>query len=606
NNHLAPRLLPHLTGPHLLRAVQRLARLDPDEVRRLHPSVPAVTVAVTGHGTVSGIVAPLTAELARHGLLLRPHVTDFDSYVLELADPDSALHRARPDLALCLLDATVVFDEVPTPWTAANVRQVLADKLRLLEKLVTRYGEINPSGGLVLNTLPLTRTHLAQLVDRRSRAGLGAAWREFNAGLLRLVERHPVLTVLDLDPLVAEGVRVTDPRLSTYAKAHLSADLLAACAREVGHLARERVGRTGKCLVLDLDGTLWGGVLGDDGVEGIEVAGGYRGEAFRAFQRVVKQLGSQGVLLAAVSKNDVEPVRQVLTRHPDMTLREDDLVRVTANWRPKSDNLVELAEALNLGVDSFVFADDSAFECEQVARELPGVTVIRLDDEPALHVEKLLRDGWFDVTELTTVDRGRVTKYREELERRDFLAGFDSVTDYLRELGIVADLSEVAERDVPRVAQLTLRTNQFNLTTRRLQPTEVAALRGDQDALVLGIRSADRFGDNGLVGAIFARRDGDLLHVDNVLLSCRVFARGIEQACLAALLRHARDTGTRAVLARYRPTAKNGKVADFFPRMGFTTVGEDDEGTAFRHDLVDIVDPPPHVTLTGTLGGTRS
>ena len=495
----------------------------------------------------------------------------------------------------------VVFDEVPVPWRPTDVERVLEEKLNLIGQLAAKF-EAASRGTLVLNTIPLLHRHTAQLVDHQSRARLGAVWREANARLLGVPDQHAGAVVIDLDPILAEGVRASDPRMSIYAKAHLSQDLLAGYAREVGHLARHLAGRTKKCLALDLDDTVWGGVLGEVGIDGIEVAESYRGEAFRAFQRVAKQIGSQGVLLAAVSKNDVEPVREALSGQPSMTLHEKDFVQVIANWRPKHENLAELAEDLNVGIDSFVFADDSPYECGLVRRQLPDVTVLQLDNEPALHVSKLLRDGWFDVRELTATDRTRASKYRDELVRKDFLHTFDSLDDYLRELDIHVRLAVAGEQDIPRVSQLTLRTNQFNLTTRRLQQADVCALADDPAWWVLAIHASDRFGENGLVGVVLARRDGGAVHLDNFVLSCRVFSRGIEHACLASVLRHARDTGADAVFGSYRPTAKNGAVKDFYPRYGFVPVADDDTTTTtFRHDLVDIIASPEYVHLTESL-----
>lgn len=601
---LVPGLLADLADddPGLLRrAGAWLSRLDPDEVLSAHHDIPAVTVAITGHGTLGALTGPLTAELARHGLLLKPVLTDFDSYHRELSDPDSELYTAKPDLVLCLLDPAVIFDELPTPWHLDEVRAVLAAKVDLLAGLAARFAE-RGTGTLVFNTIPLPRAHSATLIDYRSRAELGARWREANARILRLSARHREVVVLDSDPLLAEGVPAADARLSVYAKAHLSGELLAGYAREVGHLARGLAGRTKKVLAIDLDGTTWGGVLGDDGPEGIEVAEGYRGEAFRTFQRAVRQLTAQGVLLAAVSKNDLEPVRAVLRDHPGMTLRENDFVRVVANWHPKHENLVALATDLNIGVDSLVFVDDSPYERGLVRRELPDVTVVAVDDEPARHVAQLLADGWFDTVELTAEDRDRPAKYRNELVRKDFLNSFDSIQDYLSELGVTVRMFAAGEAEVNRLSQLSLRTNQFNLTTRRLQPAEVQALVRDPDALVLALRTADRFGDNGLVGAILTHREGRTVHIDNFLLSCRVFARGVEQSALSAVLRHARDTGADSVVGTYRPTAKNGKLREFYPRNGFTTITDDDTGTVFQHDLVDIAAPPEHVTLIEELG----
>lgn len=598
-------LLAGLTDGDLATAGRLLARLDPDRILNEHPGVTPITLAVTGHGTLSQLVPSLTAELARHGLLARAEVSDFDSYVFDLGDADSALYEADPALVLCVLDPMVVFDDVPVPWRPEDVERAAAARLKVIAGLAARY-QATGHGALVLNTLPLPRRFTAQLVDHRSRARLSAVWHDTNAALLRLAEQYPSVVVIDLLPLLADGISATDPRLSVYAKAHLSPELLARYAREIAHLARNLTGRTKKVLAVDLDGTLWGGVLGDDGADGIELGGGLRGEAFQEFQRVIKQLSGQGLLLAAVSKNDVEPVTAVLRDHPDMILRKEDFVRVVADWSPKHEHLSELAAALNLGVDSIVFADDNGYECGLVGQELPGVAVVRLGEEPALHPDALLRDGWFDTRVLTSEDRARVARYREDLARQDFLADFDSVSGYLTRLGLVVELAPACEADRARVAQLTQRTNQFNLTTRRLTEGAVAELAADPDASVLTIRSSDVFGDNGLVGAVFAYRDGGTLRIDGFLLSCRVFARGIEQACLASLLRHARATGITEVVATYRATSKNGKVRGFYPHHGFALVADDGTTITFRHDLAELPVHPEHIRLTEDFGDNGS
>ncbi|MGW4211285.1 HAD-IIIC family phosphatase [Lentzea sp. NPDC004789] len=591
-----PALLSGLSGDDLTRAGRLLAGADPDLVQARNPGLTACTVAVTGHGTLSGLVAPLTAELARHGLLPRTRVGDYGTYVSDLSSEDSPLLAGDPRLVLCVLTHHAVFEQVPVPWRVEDVTLVLDAQVRLLAGLVARY---RGSGTVVLNTLPLPQDVLAQLIDHRSRARLGAAWREANAALLRLSAEHRHVVVLDLDALLASGAALSEPRMSRYARAHLSPELLGAYARQVGHLARAVSGKGRKVLAVDLDETTWGGVLGEVGQEGIEVADTYRGEAFAAFQAVVKQLASQGVLLAAVSKNDLAPVLEAVRTHPRMTLREEDFVRITADWRPKHDHLAQLAGDLNLGVDSLVFVDDNPFECGLVRHSLPEVAVVQVDTEPALHVPKLLRDGWFDVVEATEEDRARPARYRDELARTDFLQSFDSLEDYLAELDVWVRFEPATAAEVARVSQMTLRTNQFNLTTVRLQQQDVTALLDGDDTEVLVIESGDRFGDNGIVGAVFLRRDGDAVRIENFLLSCRVFARGIEQACLAEVLRRARAVGATHVIASYRPTAKNHNVADFYPRNGFVP---DATGTEFRHDLTAIPAGHLHIRLTAAEG----
>ncbi|MFE1954685.1 HAD-IIIC family phosphatase [Streptomyces sp. NPDC059524] len=599
---LAELAVPDPDFAALARAGRLLARVSPEEIAEHHPQAAPIRVAVTGHGMLDALTPALTAQFARHGIPLRINEPEYDAWLRDLQDPSSELYPPGTDLALCVLDAQIVFDELPVPWSAADAAAALDAKLEQLSALVARYSEHGP-GTLVLNTLPLLAAHTRQLVDHASRAELSARWREFNAALLRLTAGHPRLHVVDLDVLVAESGPVRDTRLATYAKVHLGEDLLGRYAREVGHLGRTLRGRAKKVLVVDLDNTLWDGILGDDGPDGIAAATTYRGEAFGKFQKTVKQIGAQGVLLAVSSKNDQEPVLSVLRDHPDMVLREGDFTRVNANWDPKDGNLRDIAARLNLGVDSFVFADDSPFECGLVASSLPEVAVVRLDEEPALHVDRLLADGWFDVRALTAEDRRRAEQYRSEADRQDLQESSGSMEEYLRALDIRLEISRVRDHEVARVAQITQRTNQFNLTTLRLQQAEVQGRREDPGHLVLSVRSRDRFGDNGVVGAVFAHREGTVLHLDNLLLSCRVFARGIEQATVSTLLAHARDTGASAVHARYRPTAKNHRVRDFYPSLGFATTAESADGEReFAHDLTGIEPIPGHLALDVELG----
>ncbi|MFC9913344.1 HAD-IIIC family phosphatase [Streptomyces sp. NPDC127197] len=596
-----PGLLSRMPQADLPAAGQLLSRLDPKEVRRHAPDVPVVSVAVTGHSTVAPVVAPLTAELARHGLLLEPKVAPYGAYVQDLMRPSD---EALPQLTLCLLDAYTVFDDVTVPWRAEDVEAAARAKLSLLAGAVRAHQEAG-RGLLVLNTVPLLRRFTHQLVDLRSRARLGAVWREFNQGLLSLADQHPSVVTVDLDPLVGEGVPACEPRTAQYARARLSDPLLAAYAREAAHVVRARLGRTRKVLVLDLDGTLWGGVLGEAGPHGIELGAGLRGEAFQDFQRTVRQLGSQGVLLAVSSKNDDDLVREVLKGHPAMVLREDDFVRVNANWKAKHDNVRDIADRLGLGLDSFVFVDDSLFECGLVAERLPDVAVVPVDEEPALHPSALLADGWFDLFELTEADLERAGRYRTEALRQEFREDVGSYQDYLEGLGIEVILRPPDESELARVSQLTLRTNQFHLATERLQVPQVADWTVHPGRHVIAVRARDRFGDHGLIGALFLRREGELLRIDNFVLSCRVFSRGIESACVAAVLDFARSTGARAVTGRYLPSPRNSAFASFYADHGFAVLGgdgDDPDAVHFRHDLATIAPAPAHLRLDAAFG----
>ncbi|MFC4147275.1 HAD-IIIC family phosphatase [Micromonospora mangrovi] len=592
-----------LDEDHRTRAGRLLAGGDPAEIAAAHPRIPAVTVAVTGNGTCAPIVAPLVAEFARHRLAARVVGAAHGQYVVDLADPDSELLAARPEVTLCLLDAAVVADELDVGWTVDDCARVLDTVLERVTGLARQH-DARTTATLVLHTVPLPAWLARQLVDHRSRARLGVAWRQFNAALLGLAVELRRCVVVDLDTCLTDATPLDDARLRAYAGVGFSEPLLGRLAAEVGHVAKALRGHGRKCLVLDLDGTLWGGVLGDDGPDGIEVAGSGRGAAFRRFQQVVAQLGRQGVLLAVCSKNDSEQVRAVLRDHPDLVLRADDLVAVTAGWGPKSEGLAELAHTLNLGTESLVLVDDSAFECGQVRHALPEVAVVPLDAEPARHPGRLLADDWFATLRLTDEDQDRRHHYRAEARRRELRDGRATLEDYLRELELRIEVTRPHERELGRVAQLTQRTNQFHLTTRRMDEAAVRDHWHDPDAVLWVIRAVDRFGDAGLVGAVFGRhRPPGPLVLENMLLSCRVFGRGIESAALRAVLADARERGLPGVLGHYRPSPRNGRFADFYRRHGFTPVAPDGDVARFHHDLTVLPEPVTHLETATNLAG---
>jgi FkbH-like protein len=611
-----PELAPLLAtaGPDAVRrAGGLLGGLDPDQVLAAHPGTPVLDIALTGSATVAPLVPALTGELARQGLLGRVEAGDPGGYALALARPATAA------LTVCVLDAGAVFGRLPGPvWTVDDVATAAEELLALLADL-SRVHAAHGTGVLVFTTAPLWAGWSRQILGLRERARLGAVWRRFTAGLLELGTGEEPVYVIDLEPFLGElAGPARDARLESYAQVPYTDELFGALARQLAHLARTLTGRPRKCLVLDLDGTLWGGTLAESGAEGLEMAQGYRGEAHRRFQRAVAQLGSQGVLLAVCSKNDPAEVEEVLATHPDLVLRREDFVTVIADWAPKADTVPQVAERIGIGADSLVFIDDSPAETGLVRLRHPGIAVLDVDAaEPAGHLDRLLAEGWFDTTAVTADDLARTRRYRTEGRRAEFRSGFTSLTDYLAELGTELELFVPGPGETARIAQLTQRTNQFNLTTRRLDEAAVRAALADPAVLLHGLRARDRFGDHGVVGMATLRRlpaeaaapdgpgDGAAWVIEDLLMSCRVLGRGIESAWLGALLRWAAAQGAAEVRAAYRPTRRNARVATLYPDHGFAELpegGPDEPGTVrYRHPLTALPAPLDHLTVTSAL-----
>jgi FkbH-like protein len=325
-------------------------------------------------------------------------------------------------------------------------------------------------------------------------------------------------------------------------------------------------------LVLDLDNTLWGGVVADDGLEGIEIGDtSPRGEAFKAFQRYVASLKDRGVLLAVCSKNDHALAIEVFEKHPEMVLRAGDFVSFQANWEPKSDNLRQMAAELDLGMDSFVFVDDNPAEIEIVRQFAPEVTAILLADDPADYVGQLQDCRLFEPRGITPEDLERTDQYRAETQRQTVLASAVDMDAYLESLTMEAEICEFTPFDVPRLAQLINKSNQFNLTTRRRTEAEVHALIGQTDHVCFSARLRDRFGDHGLISVVIGQVSDGVLRIDTWLMSCRVLKRQVEELVLNELCRLAQRKGCSRLEGVYLPTAKNEMVRDHYSRMGFRT-----------------------------------
>jgi FkbH-like protein len=398
--------------------------------------------------------------------------------------------------------------------------------------------------------------------------------------------------LVDEDNLQARTgkAQATDPRLWLTARVAWSESVHRGLAREYLRYIKPYRGLSRKCIVLDLDNTLWGGVIGEDGIDGIQLGAETPGNAFVAFQRELERLWRRGILLAVCSKNNLDDALAVFDGHPSMVLKRTHIAAHRINWQPKTANIRELAAELNIGLDSLVFLDDNPVERATVRAELPEVLVPDLPSDPAFYRAALLELDVFESLGLTAEDRERGRLYAEQALRRDFeetLRG-TSIEDYLAGLGMVVEIEPATSVTIPRIAQLTNKTNQFNLTTRRYTEADIVAMR-DGGSDVLGLRVTDRFGDNGLVGvAILGPLEDGVRDIDTLLLSCRVMGRGVETALLAYLADQARASGATVVRGHFIPTSKNAPARDVYSSHGFRLVSEGvDEGQTWELNLAN-------------------
>ncbi len=540
-----------------------------------------IRLGILASSTMDHLLPAIRVGALRRGLWLNSYTCDYGLYAQELMDRGSALYSHKPDTVLFALDAHHLTRGFDVGETAAEVELRLAN---VCDTIATQWRLARQELGckVIQQTIPPVFSGLFGNNEYRLAGSPARIVDELNRRLRDLAEAERV-DLLAIDTQVAHhGLAAWhDPALWHRAKQEIHPGAAALYGDLLGRLLAAQQGRSYKCLVLDLDNTLWGGVVGDDGLEGIVLGqGNAAGEAYVAFQHYVRSLSRRGVILAVCSKNDEANALAPFERHPEMVLRLPDIACFVANWTDKAANIREIATRLNIGVDSLVFADDNPFERQIVRRELPMVGVPELPADPALYSQRLADAGYFEGLHLTPEDLERTRQYHANQQRASLVSSTTDVASYLRSLDMEAQWSRFNEVGLQRIVQLTNKTNQFNLTTRRTDESTIAALIADPRALTLQIRLLDQFGDNGIIAIIVGRFETastDML-IDTWLMSCRVLGRGVEQTTLNLIAEQALRLGARRLIGEYRPTAKNGMVRDHYAKLGFKVLAELDGG----------------------------
>ncbi|WP_225147611.1 MULTISPECIES: HAD-IIIC family phosphatase [unclassified Bradyrhizobium] len=507
--------------------------------------------------------------LAIRGIECERFLGEYDNFVSEILDGSSSLYAFKPDLAFILPNAShcrfsgSLLDDVEHQREA--VVRAAEHLLDLAQTFTVRSG-----AAAILANLALPGG--LDLGSFRSRT-LGTDWSFRKAVNLELGLRAPAeVQICDVEFLSARrGISAAADARAWYESKQIgSPDFLVDIAQELSHLIASRKQSPKKVLAIDLDQTLWGGVIAEDGIEGIELGDSSpRGEAFKAFQRYLLGLSQRGVLLAVCSKNDHARAIEVFEKHPEMVVRLEHFAAFKANWDPKSDNLQRIAEELRLGLDSFVFADDNPAEIEIVRQFQPLVTGVLLGPDPAEFIVRIQAGRHFEPRTITEEDLERTAQYRQERRRTELAASVTDMPAYLASLEMRGTIKEFDSLDVPRIAQLIARSNQFNLTTARRSETEIKALLGRPDYRCFTMRLEDRFGDSGLISVVIAKIDGGVFVLDTWLMSCRVLKRQVEDEIMNEIFRLAAAAGCTKVRGIYLPTAKNGIVAEFYEEFGF-------------------------------------
>ena len=517
-------------------------------------------------------------DLACRKLGLRPdlYVSPFNSWTRDVVDDASGLRRFAPEIVFL---AVSIDDLIPdlahhlAPESLASAGMAAIERVEtVVRAFVARY----PGIPFVVHDFHSVFAGPLGILDGRSEPSRAQWLASINGTLAERLRAFPACYVLDIaGVVVAAGSALADnPKLRHLAALRIPPPALAAIADAYARYVAPLKGLTKKCVVLDLDNTLWGGVVGEDSKDGIRLGNTSPGSEFVEFQAFLKSLTARGILLAVNSKNNPEDALDVIRTHEAMVLRESDFSAIRINWLPKSENMISIASELNIGVDSLVFVDDNPDERERMRQILPSVFTVDMPKDPALYRKALERLPELQTLAVTTEDVGRVERYREIRQREDTKTNSESVETYLGSLEISVEIEVASAATIPRIAQLFAKTNQFNATTRRYSAADVERFASDPTHRLWTLQSRDRFGDHGLVAIALARVDEREWTIDSFLMSCRVIGYGVESALLAFACARAREAGASAIVGEFVPTAKNAPAADFYARHGFVTTDE--------------------------------
>ena len=596
---LARYQLGYLETLQLDRALGRLT-LEPGS------GFTVVRLAILASSTVDHLSPAIRVAGLRRRLMIDVHIGAYGQYRQDLLDPHSSLHQFAPQFVLFSITARDTIAGVPLTATTAEVDETIARSIEEL-RLLWRKARENFNATIIQQTFLDITEPIFGSYDRLVPGAPAQVITQLNDQLSKAAAQDSVLLLDVARASERDGIDAWfDTGSWLHGKLEIAPEAATLYGEMIARIVAAQRGLSKKCLVFDLDNTLWGGVIGDDGLEGLVLGEGSAvGEAHLALQRYAKQLKERGVILAVCSKNDPAIAEAAFNDHPEMLLKRSDISAFVANWNDKAENLKAIATRLNIGLDSLVFVDDNPVERARIRQSLPMVAVPELPTDIAHYVRCLADAGYFEAVAFTSEDRQRTEQYAANAERESLFELSGSLDDFLRNLQMSVVFGPFTAADLVRVTQLFNKTNQFNTTTKRYSAEEVAHFAAAEQTVTLQFRLLDKYGDNGLVSAMILRPDPkqpEIFEIDNWVMSCRVFGRQLEFEAMNIAVEQARRRGGKALRADYIPTPKNGVISELYSSLGFSTLNNrtlKDGGTCWFLDLTKYVTRSTHISRSG-------
>ena len=563
----------------------------------------SIKIAVLGNCTTEYIGKGLQDASSGYDIAAEVYNAPYNQYVQEVLSLDSGLYRSNPELVILWLEGRVLFPE----WYDVNL--LLEEKEKKIQRIssimqsVVSLAEVihsRCSAKILIHNFKVPCFSPLGILDNKLNPGLKAMIAMLNTQLEEWACDKDGIYIFDYNNACAQyGMgRAMDKKIYYATKSPVSFPFIRVMAAEYMRYILPIKSRNKKCLVLDLDNTLWGGIAGEDGLQGVVLDITGPGRAFYDFQQEVLNLYNKGILLAVNSKNNSEDALEIIEKHPHMLLRKKYFSVLKINWNDKAANLNEIAKELGIGLESIVFIDDNPVEREFVKSMLPEVTVVEMPEDTARYAETLERLPEFELLSITEDDRRRNEMYQANIERQEIQKNLSSTEEYLSGLELEISVEAANSFTIPRISQLSLKTNQFNMTTKRYQTGDIQKMAASEDYMVVSCSVKDKFGDSGIAGVCIAKLYSAEATIDTFLLSCRVLGLGIEYAFLNTVIETLHEKGVSTIYAKYVKTDKNSANEDFYRNAGFSADSADLSGMSYilnpgesvkRHNYIKVI-----------------
>lgn len=537
------------------------------------------------------------------GIKAHTYMSEYNQYSQQILDYSSDLYKSNPDVVIIAVDLeTAIGDDYFKGFTMGSEERIkLKDKILKEFKLLINTIRKNLNCSVIVHNFEVPFYSPMGILENKQEFGFSEMVETINLELRNQFKNVDRVYIFDYDKFLSRIGKGIERDYKMYYLGDMKLDMkyVPELCREYMNYVKPIMSSIKKCLVLDLDGTLWGGVVGEDGIEGIKLGPTGSGKPFYEFQKYIKSLFKKGVILAVNSKNNYDDAMEVIRKHPYMVLREEDFADFEINWQDKASNMRAIAKKLNIGIDSMVFMDDDKLNCEIVRESFKGeVKVVNMPSDPSLYLKTIMDiSDEFNVLYLTDEDKKKGLMYAQNRKREELKEEINSIDEYLKALNIRAEVKIDDEFNISRVAQLTQKTNQFNLTTKRYFENDIENFMRDENCLVLSISVKDKFGDNGICGVGIIKKENNIWDIDTLLLSCRVMGRKIEYAIMNYIESKALNEGINTIRASYVPTKKNIPVKDLYESMGFKCIKEENGTKFYEKTAGNQVDKPEFIDI---------